>query len=178
VVRGRILGVLATALVAVSFVAPSTAPARPTGQVVSLTSLERGVLTDVNRVRNEHGLAPLRLSAQLTAAARQHSASMVAKGYFGHDSADGSTFFQRIRHYYAPGRSSYWSVGENLLWSSPDVDAGHALQMWLASPPHRENLLSGSWRQVGISAIHVDSAPGTYGGHAVTVITADFGVRR
>jgi uncharacterized protein YkwD len=47
----------------------------------------------------------------------------------------------------------------------------------MASPEHRQNILTARWREIGISAIHSDSAPGTFGGRPVTVITTDFGVR-
>jgi uncharacterized protein YkwD len=48
----------------------------------------------------------------------------------------------------------------------------------MQSPPHRANLLDRSWREIGVSAIHFDSAPGDYAGGPVTIVTADFGVRR
>ena len=76
------------------------------------------------------------------------------------------------------GQFHYWAVGENLLYSSPDVDAPGAVEMWMESPEHRANILRKSWREVGISAVHADSAPGEYEGLPVTIITADFGVRR
>ena len=47
----------------------------------------------------------------------------------------------------------------------------------MASPEHRANILSPRWREIGVSATHFDSAPGTYGGSAVTIITTDFGAR-
>jgi uncharacterized protein YkwD len=144
----------------------------------AMQQLQTGVLSDLNATRHEHGLAPLRLSSSLSAAARQHSAEMATRGYFSHSSANGTSFDRRIARYYPMGRSRYWSVGENLLWSSPDVDAAGALRMWMNSPEHRANILSARWRQIGISAVHVDAAPGTYGGAPVTVITTDFGVRR
>jgi uncharacterized protein YkwD len=50
--------------------------------------------------------------------------------------------------------------------------------MWLRSPVHRANLLAAQWREIGIGAVHVTSAPRMYRGAPVTVITADFGVRR
>ena len=87
-----------------------------------------------------------------------------------------SAFWRRIERYY-PSDAGYWSVGENLLWSSPEVDAVKALQLWMASPEHRRNILTARWREIGIAAIHTDAAPGTYGGRPVTVITTDFGVR-
>ena len=76
------------------------------------------------------------------------------------------------------GSSKYWSVGENLLWSSPDVDPSSALKMWFDSPEHKRNMLNARWREIGLSAVHVAAAPGTYGGREVTIITADFGVKR
>jgi uncharacterized protein YkwD len=160
------------------WVVASPAGASSQRPAASLSTLEQGVLTDINALRKEHGLAPLRLSARLSAAARQHSAEMAARGYFSHDSANGSSFDKRIARYYPIGGSHYWSVGENLLWSSPDVDAGGALDMWWNSPEHRKNMLTARWREIGLSAVHVMTAPGTFGGREVTIVTTDFGVRR
>jgi hypothetical protein len=39
-------------------------------------------------------------------------------------------------------------------------------------------LLNPVWRDVGVSAIRVTSAPGVFEGDDVTLVTADFGVRR
>jgi uncharacterized protein YkwD len=144
----------------------------------SLSSLEQGVLTDINNLRRQHGLSSLRLSSRLSAAARQHSTEMATRGYFSHDSANGATFDRRIARYYPIAGSHYWSVGENLLWSSPDVDAGGAFDMWWNSSEHRKNMLTARWREIGLSAVHVGAAPGTYGGREVTIVTTDFGVRR
>jgi uncharacterized protein YkwD len=160
------------------WVAASPAGASSQQPAASLSTLEQGVLSDINALRKQHGLAPLHVSASLSDAARQHSAEMAARGYFSHDSANGSSFDKRIARYYRIGRSSFWSVGENLLWSSPDVDAGGALDMWWNSPEHRKNMLTARWREIGLSAVHVPAAPGTYGGREVTIVTTDFGVRR
>jgi uncharacterized protein YkwD len=103
---------------------------------------------------------------------------MASRGYFSHSSANGSSFDRRIERFYRSSGKRYWSVGENLLWSSPDVDPVAALDMWLKSPAHRKVMLTARWREVGLSAVHVASAPGTFGGREVTIITADFGVRR
>jgi uncharacterized protein YkwD len=143
-----------------------------------LSSLEQGVLADINTLRKEHGLAPLHISSRLSAAARQHSAEMAARGYFSHDSANGSSFDRRIARYYPMGGNRYWSVGENLLWSSPDVSPSGALQLWMNSPEHRANILAPRWREIGVAAVHLSSAPGTYDNLPVTIITTDFGVRR
>jgi len=176
---GRSLRFVALAVAVVAlWVVVSPASATSDGGKVTLSSLEQGVLHEINSVRREHALPPLRLSVRLSAAARQHSQEMAARGYFSHDSANGSSFDRRIARYYPLGGSRYWSVGENLLWSSPDVDPDSALQMWWNSPEHRKNMLTSRWREIGVSAVHVATAPGTYGGREVTIVTTDFGVRR
>jgi len=164
--------------VAVALVALGGAAASASASSVGSSALESGVLTDINQVRTSHHLAPLRLSVGLGAAAREHSQQMAADGYFAHESHDGSAFWRRVQRFYAQGRFGYWSVGENLLWSSPDVDAAGALRMWMASPEHRANLLNPRWREIGISAVHVAGAPGVYHGLDVTIVTTDFGIRR
>jgi len=145
---------------------------------VTLTGLETGVLSQLNEIRAAHGLKPLRLNARLSAAAAQHSREMGTAGYFEHESRDGTAFWKRIDRFYASGGYGYWSVGENLLWSSPEVDAEGALDLWMHSPEHRANILTARWREIGVSAQHFGAAPGAYKELEVTIITTDFGVRR
>jgi uncharacterized protein YkwD len=174
---------VAPALVVATLASAAAAPAgaRSDKQVrksSAMRTLETGMLADMNRVRSRHGLNRLRLSPKLAAAALQHSAEMGRRGYFSHNSANGGAFWRRIERYYGSSGYRYWVVGENLLWSSPSVDADGALKMWMRSPEHRANLLNREWREVGLAAVHVDSAPGTYHGLGVTIVTADFGARR
>jgi uncharacterized protein YkwD len=143
----------------------------------SLPALNHEVLTAVNVFRAAHGLGRLRESRALDRSARAHSLEMGRDGYFAHSSADGTAFWRRIRHYYVARNHSHWSVGENLLWSSPSVSAAGAMKMWIASPEHLANLLTPRWREIGISAVRVVHAPGVFGGRRVTIITTDFGDR-
>jgi uncharacterized protein YkwD len=173
--RRGILLTLAVLAAAAAALPATAARNRPT---VALTSLEQGVLADINAFRSAHDLAPLRLSVALTAAARVHSQQMEADGYFAHNSVDGTEFWKRIQEFYPSSHFGFWSVGENLLWSSPDVDAQKALTMWENSPEHRKNMLDPHWREIGVSAVHAPQAPGVYQGLAVTIVTTDFGVRK
>jgi uncharacterized protein YkwD len=166
------------AAVLVAAVAASSAAASPRTPAAALSPLESGVLVDINAFRAQHGLPRLRLNTQLTAAAREHSSQMAEDGYFAHESADGSPFWKRVQSFYASSPWRFWSVGENLLWSSPSIDPNGALKLWLASPEHRKNLMNPRWREIGVSAVHAASAPGTYNGLDVTIVTTDFGVRR
>lgn len=176
---GNWKAILAASVAALAALAGSAdAPSSPTRPAVSVQVLSRDVLTEVNAVRKSHGLAPVRLSARLNAAAAQHSNEMARVGYFAHESADGGAFDKRLARFYPMGSSHFWSVGENLVWAAPDLSAEEALKLWMNSPPHRKNLLTSRWREIGISAVHSDSAPGSYGGGPATIITTDFGVRR
>jgi uncharacterized protein YkwD len=144
----------------------------------ALRPLERSVLTEMNGLRRQHGLVPLRFSAGLAAAARHHSTEMANRGYFRHNSASGEAFSLRVARFYPIGARRYWSVGENLLWSSVELSAAAALDLWLNSPQHRAIMLNARWLEVGVGAVYARSAPGVYGGRDVTIVTADFGVRR
>jgi uncharacterized protein YkwD len=137
----------------------------------------RGIVAEINAIRAERGLRPLRLVRPLTAAAGQHSTEMGSRGYFSHDSADGTAFWKRIEGFYDSRGYRYWSVGENLLWSAGPLSPADAVTMWMNSPPHRENLLDKDWRQIGLSVKEFDYAPGVYHGLGVTIVTADFGSR-
>jgi uncharacterized protein YkwD len=176
--RGTLKGIAVAAALVCALAAPATAAESGARGVTAADSLERGMLAEVNALRTRHKLPTLRINVRLTAAADAHSLAMARKGFFTHESADGSAFSERVRGFYRDRGFGYWSVGENLLWSSPDVDAAGALRMWLASPSHRRNLLKREWREIGLSAVHVGSAPGFFKGLEVTIVTVDFGTRR
>jgi uncharacterized protein YkwD len=145
-------------------------------RVTSLPQLETQVLAGINTLRRSQGLPALRASSALDAAAYEQSVSMAQHGFFGHESYGGSPFWKRVAARYAR-RGHSWSVGENLVWRSPELGAQAAIDLWLASPEHRANLLAPAWREIGLGAVHVQSAPGVYEGRTVTILTADFGVR-
>jgi uncharacterized protein YkwD len=131
----------------------------------------------INTIRRSHGLRPLVVSSRLSDAADQHTQEMGDDGYFAHESHNGSAFWKRIERWYPSAGWNDWEVGENLLYSAPYTSATDAITTWMKSPPHRENILDPSWREIGIAAIHFDDAPGAYRNGPVTIVTADFGVR-
>jgi uncharacterized protein YkwD len=173
----RSVAAIAVALTsALALVAPA-APAQ-SARLQRRDALEGAVVREMNRVRLAHGLAALRVSPSLRAAARGHSRSMLQLGFFGHDSADGTAFSERIRRHYSSKGWRMWSVGEALLASEGREMNAHAIvAAWLESPPHREIVLSPTWREAGIGALYASSAPNEYGGAATIVVTADFGLR-
>lgn len=153
------------------------AVASPIAVVASDRELDSAIKASVNGVRARAGLKPLHVSSTLNASSRHHSRVMIRLGYFAHRSPDGGPFWRRIARFYRPSAKT-WSVGENILWATPDLSSDQAVEAWLLSPAHRANILSSVWRDVGISAIAVLGAPGVFGYRPVTVVTMDFGIRR
>ena len=175
----RLRGLLAPLLLALvaTLALPMFAVSAPGRMAPAQISLDSGVLDQLNAIRLGHGLVPLTANPLLAAAAVQHAQEMAADGYFAHNSVDGTAFWKRIDRWYSSARYGYWSVGENLLWSSPDVDAAGALRLWMQSPEHRANILAPRWREIGIASVHVAAATGVYGSRPVTIVATDFGVR-
>ena len=145
--------------------------------ITSRIDLDRSILAEMNAVRVAKGLRPLSASPELASAANQHSRAMARAGFFAHESVDGKPFWRRLQRFYASAGFRSWTVGEDLLWVSPDVDAKEAVSMWLRSPTHRRILLKRDFRQLGLAAVHTPAAPGAYRGLEVTIVTADFGAR-
>jgi uncharacterized protein YkwD len=173
----RSLAAIAVGLSAALVLVAPAAPSQSVG-LQRRVVLEAAVVRQVNHVRLAHRLAALRVSPNLRAAARSHSRSMLELGYFGHDSADGTAFSDRIRRHYTSRGWRMWSVGEALIASEGrEVNAHAIVAAWLESPPHREIVLSPTWRETGIGALYAPSAPNEYAGAATIVVTADFGLR-
>jgi len=124
------------------------------------------MMKQINRYRVSHGLRPLKANAKLQRAAAAHSKGMARHHVLSHTSANGVSWERRIRYY---GYRGSW-IGENLAvgkWAPKT-----ALRAWHRSSPHRANLLNGRFRAVGIGV-----RKGTFSGHIVYYITADFGGR-
>jgi len=144
---------------------------------VRLKALERKVLRRLNAYRNKHGRKAVRMQKQLRRAALVHAQAMGKKGFFAHESANGEVFATRIKRYYGVRGFRSWSVGENLVWASGSLNAKRAISLWDGSPGHRRNMREGGWRQIGVAAVRVRSAPGVFKGFDVTIIVTDFGTR-
>jgi uncharacterized protein YkwD len=174
----RVVVAACAVLLLLALVAPAAAvKSRGAKSVSAANGLEYEVLLALNEVRERHGLRPLRRSPSLRAAGELHARRMATLGFFSHTSADGSPFWKRIRRFYGVGSHEYWSVGENLIWSSPDIDAAEAVRRWMQSPKHRANMLMPRWREVGLAAVRAVEAPREFDGLDVTIIAVDFGVR-
>ncbi len=170
---------IALALVLFAALAPATSVAgqRASGSQRSQT-LEEAIGREVNVLRSQRGLRTLASSPALRKAAQSHSVAMLARGFFAHESADGTPFDTRLRRFY-PAQTDYWTVGENLAMAGPTEPlAKQVVASWMRSPRHRANLLGHRWREYGIGVRFADSARGAFGGAATWVVTLDLGSRR
>ncbi len=128
----------------------------------ALSSDERSLLREMNRVRTAYGLQRLRVDRALQRAARAHSREMLRRERFTHGTV-GQRFLRFGIRSPVLGENLAWGVGENAL---PRV----VVRAWLGSPPHRRNLLDRSFRRVGVA-----SAIGSFLGYeGASVITTDF----
>jgi uncharacterized protein YkwD len=139
-----------------AFLAAATALASETG------SAEAGFLRAVNATRASFGLRPVQLDRTLSSAARSHSVEMLRGNYFSHGDFNG-----RMLAFHVRGSV----VGENLAWGTGTYSgAGAIVREWLASPPHRANLLRPGFHRIGIGLAH-----GTFQGTGgAIIVTADF----
>jgi uncharacterized protein YkwD len=170
-----IVALLATAPSAMGARACESANATPAK--AAKRTMVRATLCVLNAVRERHGLRPLELNKRLSKAARRHARDMARRNYFAHDSLGGGSFVDRIRRTgYLRGARS-WTVGENLAWGTFESSAPRAItRMWMHSPGHRANILSSSFREVGIGLAY--GAPVAGGGGAAATYATDFGSKR
>ncbi len=126
---------------------------------------ERAVVREVNAQRARSGLAALRATRSLGRSADFHSRDMGDAQFFDHPSSDGQSAYDRVRSF---RRSNL--IGETLAYMpiAGDRSPEHIVQMWMASPPHRETLMTKRFRRVGVA-----QRRGTYGGRRVVFWTAD-----
>lgn len=115
--------------------------------------LEREIHDQVNAVRRDHDRDPLGYDDDVAAVARRHSVDMVEREYFSHVSPDGERPSDRLAEFHpAPCRM----IGENIanVFRRPDDEpeaiAARAVDGWMQSEGHRENILREEFDQEGI----------------------------
>ena len=139
----------------------------------SKRALVRATLCVLNTERARHRLRPLRLNRKLSRAARRHSRAMALRKFFSHTSLGGASFVDRIRRTgYLSGVRS-WAVGENIAYGSGTRATARAIgTAWMNSAGHRANILSSTYRAIGIGI-----ARGMPVGPGGATYTTDFGRR-
>lgn len=118
---------------------------------LSVSSLERRAFDLINTQRVANGEEPLAWDAELCRMARQHSESMARQNYFDHTGLDGSDMRSRA---HSSNIRGWKALAENIAYNQGFEDpAGFAVQRWMRSAKHRDNILNGSFTRsaVGIA---------------------------
>jgi uncharacterized protein YkwD len=101
----------------------------------------------INIVRRAKGLSYVRGNRPLNRSSLL-KADAVRRCGFSHTPCGMSFTLTFQKAGYLPARS----FGENLAWGQGELGSPlHTLQLWLNSPPHRKNLLTPRWRDLGIA---------------------------
>lgn len=102
----------------------------------------------INQARSQAGLAPLEEAWALDSVATDRSVDMVVRQYFSHTNPDGQNVFDILD---ARG-IGFYTAGENLHRNTvgPAQAGTFALRSFMASPPHRANILNGSFSRLGV----------------------------
>lgn len=139
-------------------------------------TVARATVCLLNVERKRHGLQSLHIDLRLGHAAAGHSAEMSRRKYFSHNSRSGASFLDRIRRAGYLRRARRWSVGENIAWGTGALGSPRLIvRAWMHSPGHRANILTRSFRHIGIG-ISAGVPVGVPTGNGATY-TTDFGMR-
>mgnify|MGYP000396418200 CR=1 FL=1 len=117
-----------------------------------------------NRERLKAGVNEVSYSEVLSHAASMKARDMIEKDYWAHVSPDGTEpwdFFHSVGYVYR-------YAGENLARDFSDEKS--TVEAWLASPSHRENMLSGRYSEIGVAVVE-----GDLNGKDTTLIVQFFG---
>jgi uncharacterized protein YkwD len=136
--------------------APVAAPANcangdliPTSANIDL--VRAATICLVNQQRAAAGLGLLREAGALDAAAQAHSDDMIASNYFDHVAPSGTDVLSRIVASGFATLDNVLDAGENIAAAGGTLATPNAtLASWMASPPHRANILDPTFEQTGV----------------------------
>lgn len=143
---------------------PNNLGARILGYAANISPEE--VIRLTNEKRIAAGLAPLSYNPTLSQSALAKGTDMLNKGYWAHVAPDGTqpwSFFTNAGY-------KYRYAGENLArdFSNP----ASAVEAWMNSPSHRENMLSAKYKEIGVAVVE-----GNLAGVDTTIIVQHFGTK-
>jgi len=142
----------------------------------SVLRTQRRLLCLMNRTRARFGLPPLHANACLHRVAARHAHDMVNRHYFAHTTPNGWDPAHRARASgYVPRRAA-WLVGENIAWGVAGAARPNwVMRAWMHSPPHRHNILSRRFHDVGIGVARGVPVRGFPGVRLRATFSVEFG---
>lgn len=125
--------------------------------IFNTASAERSAFDLINDVRRQHALQPLTWNDDIAEISRVHSRNMAEFNFFSHKGLDNKMVSDRADDL---GARKWRAIGENIAFNRGFKDpVTKAVELWLASPSHRRNLLDPNWKESAIGvAIAVDGS--------------------
>ncbi|MGB6839091.1 MAG: CAP domain-containing protein [Microgenomates group bacterium] len=124
------------------------------------------VIRLTNEKRVTAGLFPLEANDALGQAAQAKGADMLNRNYWAHVAPDGTQPWK----FFIDAGYSYRYAGENLARDFTNPNS--AVEAWMASPTHKDNLLSANYREIGIAVVE-----GDLDGIDTTIVVQFFGTK-
>jgi uncharacterized protein YkwD len=116
------------------------------------TSDEQRAFELINEARRAQGCPALVWDAELTRMARAHSEDMARHNYLGHEGPDGRSVVARAN---VSGLHGWAALAENIAYNQGfDDPSGFAVERWLKSVKHRENIMRASFTHAGLGVAH------------------------
>jgi len=137
----------------------------PTSAEFSTITTNR-IIELTNKERIELNLQELKQSEILNQAAALKLADMFENNYFAHTSPQGI----KPWHWFGKANYNYTYAGENLAMNF--LEAEDAMQAWIDSPTHRDNIISKNYNEIGIAV-----GVGKIDNNETTVVVQLFGKR-
>lgn len=100
-----------------------------------------------NEQRRQYHLPELKYNAELSKTAQFHAEDMAENDYMSHTNQNGDDLAERVL---ANSDYRYQKVGENLYCRWPFNEPNQAVEGWMKSTEHRENLLNREFQELGI----------------------------
>lgn len=115
-------------------------------------AVDTATLCLVNGIRMAHQLHPLRANRELRRVAASQVSSMVHRDYFADDRPTGQTPLALVAVTHYPVHAAEFAVGESIAWGTGSFTTpAHIVAEWMASPPHREIILSTVYHDAGVA---------------------------
>ena len=99
-----------------------------------------------NRERIQRNLPPLRVDRHCVSAITSHVNEMARGRFLSHQGRDGRGASERYRKYHPASRGA----GENIAYNTKGTGESF-MRQWLRSPAHRGNILSPTYKGIGVS---------------------------
>jgi uncharacterized protein YkwD len=115
-------------------------------------AMQSELLAHLNAERKARGLSALTLSAKLDKAAQGHACDNAKRRSISHTSSDGGTLKTRLRRAGYGFRIAAENTGRGFATGTS------AVEWWMNSPHHKDNILLRKAREVGVG-IAVSDAP-------------------